>query len=645
MLKGSIDQLDQHELQGWAQDDRFPDRAVWLSIFDNGIEIGRVEANRFRDDLFRANIGDGRHSFKFVFPHALDPKHKHVIRVRTDRGDDLPGSPIELKANTGSSMRGHLDHVDRHHVDGWCQDSGSPNASVSLVITDNGELAGRIMANGMRRDLVAAGIGDGRHAFAFYFPHALSLTESHIIRVRREIDGVDLPGSPVTIDAASEFDSDAATNVAALLSYFDRDEDIDRKILFLSDELESLLQRRADVHSHRSERRRDRDLLRRWGNAARLDEKAPNDSRPGLRALIIDDQVPASNRDAGSNAILSHIRSLQRLGYETSFVSAANLAVDPTVRETLLQDNIEICARPFYASVEEVLSRQAREFDLVYLHRLSNATKYGELVRVHFPKARKIYGVADLHHIRLARQAEVEHRSELLKLSERVKFAEFLAASSADIVITHSSYEADVLRQNLPNANVHRVAWAVTPRPTQAAFSERSGLAFIGGYGHAPNVDAAKWLIDSILPHIRRQLPDIKCYLVGSNLPQELSNMNTDGVELVGHVDNLAEIFDRVRLTIAPLSYGAGIKGKILDSLAAGIPCIHTTLAAEGMNLPAELDCCRADDARTIAAAVCELHANAELHEICRQAGLRFVADELSDETIDNAMRHAIGRA
>jgi glycosyltransferase involved in cell wall biosynthesis len=187
------------------------------------------------------------------------------------------------------------------------------------------------------------------------------------------------------------------------------------------------------------------------------------------------------------------------------------------------------------------------------------------------------------------------------------------------------------------------VLWAVTPRPTKVPFAERSGVAFIGGYGHAPNVDGAKWLMNSLMPRVRWQDPAIECLLVGSALPDELRHIQADGVTLVGHVDDLSTIFDRVRLTVAPLSYGAGIKGKILDSLAAGIPCVYTTLAAEGMNLPEALEPCRADNARTIASAICDLHANAELYEKCCEAGLKYVADELSEERIDQAMRRAIG--
>ena len=555
----------------------------------------------------------------------------------------FPASPTTLEAKSLSDAPGSLDRADRYTVAGWCQDSLRSDVPVSLIITDNDKLLGRVLANLHRADLAAAGIGSGRHAFEFHFPHALSPAEKHVIHIRRELDGFDLPGSPVVIEPAQAFDDEAQTALSKSLMHFNREDEVDRKITFLATELSALGQQRADLESRRFERRRNRDLMRRWGGSSQGLAAIPAEARKELlRALIIDDRIPVIDRDAGSKAIVSHIQSLQRLGYKVTFVPSADLQPDRKSVEALQSAHVEVCALPFYGSTEEVLWRQAGEFDLVYLHRISNATKYGELARQHFPKALKVYSVADLHHIRLARQAAVESRSELLKVSERVKFAEFLAAATADVVITHSDYEVEVLRKNLPKANVHRVLWAVTPRPTKIPFAERSGVAFIGGYGHAPNVDAAKWLMNSLMPRVRWQDPAIECLLVGSALPEELRHMKADGVTLVGHVDDLSTIFDRVRLTVAPLSYGAGIKGKILDSLAAGVPCVYTTLAAEGMNLPEALEPCRADDARTIASALCDLHANAELYEKCCEAGLKYVTDELSEDRVDQAMRRAI---
>ena len=188
------------------------------------------------------------------------------------------------------------------------------------------------------------------------------------------------------------------------------------------------------------------------------------------------------------------------------------------------------CRAPYYGSIEEVLRRQAGEFDVVYLHRVANAAKYGELARYHNPKARRIYSVADLHHLRFERQASAEDRPELLARSQWLRFIEHVAAVSADAVITHSTQEAEALAKQIPGGKIHTVRWSVPVRPVSRPFAERSGLAFIGGYSHEPNLDAARWLIDEIMPLVRKRKPDIECFLVGSGLPEQIRRLCGDGV-------------------------------------------------------------------------------------------------------------------
>ena len=264
------------------------------------------------------------------------------------------------------------------------------------------------------------------------------------------------------------------------------------------------------------------------------------------------------------------------------FTPSAEFAAADQKAEALDAIGVTICHAPYYGSIEEVLRRQAGEFDVVYLHRVSNAAKYGELVRYHNPRARQIFSVADLHHLRYARQATAEGRPELVALSQRMRFVEYVAAVSADAVITHSALEAEALAKHVPAAKIHTVTWSTTPRPTRIPFAQRSGVAFVGGYGHAPNLDAARWLIDEIMPAVRKRNPAIECLLVGSDMPEPLRRLCKDGVVAIGHVDDLAEIFDRVRLTVAPLTYGAGVKGKVIDSLGAGLPCVCTPDSRRG---------------------------------------------------------------
>jgi hypothetical protein len=219
---------------------------------------------------------------------------------------------------------------------------------------------------------------------------------------------------------------------------------------------------------------------------------------------------------------------------------------------------------------------------------------------------------------------------------------ELNAASYADAVITHSSFEAELLRQWTPRDKIHLVPWAVPVKPTAIPLAQRRGVAFIAHYGHQPNVDAAHWLIDAIMPELAKLDPTIPCLLVGSHMPASLSASARAPVEAVGGVDDLATIFDRVRLTIAPLAFGAGIKGKVLDSLAAGIPCLCTPVAAEGLDLPPLLTAQVATTPSQIAAGIARLHNDEALNPLCSEAGLSYIAENMSDAAIDAALQAAV---
>jgi glycosyltransferase involved in cell wall biosynthesis len=210
-------------------------------------------------------------------------------------------------------------------------------------------------------------------------------------------------------------------------------------------------------------------------------------------------------------------------------------------------------------------------------------------------------------------------------------------------VITHSLVEAEILRKAVSHAFVETVPWSVPLRPPPRAFEERKGVAFIGGFGHDPNRDAARWLISEIMPRVRRIAP-VECLLVGSDLPDDIRRLCGEGVIPVGHVPDLDDIFARVRLTVAPLAYGAGVKGKVLDSLAAGVPSVCTPIAAEGLALPALLAGYVTDDADRIAQLIVTLHEDAALNAALSEAGRDFIAACCSESSVDTAMRRVVGQ-
>jgi glycosyltransferase involved in cell wall biosynthesis len=547
------------------------------------------------------------------------------------------------------ALTGHIDRISSSVLEGWAHDPEDAAARVSLLVTVDGDLIERVLANRYRDDLERAGIGDGRHAFALTFESPIPVNESRVIRVRRETDGVDVPGSPTTLRAPDAFDASVRESLATALARHGSDREIEAKIDFLVEQTGQLMQQLADRDSGRALRRRDEEHLRRWRWRLPRREFEREDAPPPQarrRALTIDDLTPRRGHDAGSNAMLSHIESLRRLGFEVAFAGAAEFRPGSLAAEAPELDAVGVTRfrAPYYGSVEEVMLRQAGEFDLVYLHRLSNASRYCDLARHYFPKARILYSVADLHHLRLARQAASEDRPELAQLSRATQRRELIAMAAADAVITHSSFEADLLRRLIPPSRVHVVTWPAPLRPTATPFSQRSGVAFIGFYGHQPNLDAARWLIDEIMPLVRKSDASIECLLVGPGMPHEVVGLCGEGCVAVGAVDDLAEIFERVRLTVAPLGYGAGIKGKVLDALAAGAPCVCTPVAAEGLDLPEPLRAYVVDDAAGLAAAILRLHRDAEANDACRRAGLAYVAERFCEPQVDAAMRRAVAK-
>ena len=348
-------------------------------------------------------------------------------------------------------------------------------------------------------------------------------------------------------------------------------------------------------------------------------------------------------RDAGSQAILSHIRALQHLGYVVSLVAAAEMETGNPAVAALADIGITCCGTPFYASVEDVLRRQADCFDVVYLHRVDIARRYLALARQHMPRARILYSVADLHHVRLERQAAIEQCPDILAASRSVKLAEFTAAWSADAVITHSAVEASLLRQAIPAAHVYRVPWDVPVRNARVKLAGRSGVTFIGSYAHSPNVDAAHWLVETVMPLIWQTDPSIECLLVGSAMPEDIRRLAGPGVLVLGHVADInTYVFDRVRLSVAPLRYGAGVKGKVLDSLAAGVPCVMTPISAEGLYLCGGLQVLVGQDATQLAALICHLHHDDVAYRKLNRAGRTLVRNDHSEAAVTAALRAAI---
>ncbi len=307
------------------------------------------------------------------------------------------------------------------------------------------------------------------------------------------------------------------------------------------------------------------------------------------RAYFIDDTILTPDQDAGSNAALQHIIGLQRLGYKVTFIPSDNMArIDPYTRN-LEKIGVECLYAPYFWSVEEVFRKARFAPDLIYVHRISNASKYISLIRSKFPDCRILYSLADVHFLRLEREFALTGEDGVAVKAAAMRNRELTAMAQADCIVVHSPVECALLKPLLPGLPIEVITWAVQQVPLAASFAERSGYAFIGGFGHPPNVDAMLHFHKNILPFLPAPLADHPLAIAGSNMPPSITALAGPQVKICGFVPALTDIFATVRCTIAPLRYGAGIKGKVLESFAHFLPCVMSEIAAEGLPLQGDL--------------------------------------------------------
>lgn len=387
----------------------------------------------------------------------------------------------------------------------------------------------------------------------------------------------------------------------------------------------------------------------RW--AKTLERHRLNGQEPGReaerdvlrRALFIDDTTPTPDKDAGSNAALQHMQSLQRLGYKVVFLPADNMAYIPQYTDALQALGIECWYAPFAWSVEEYFRRSERNFDVVYIHRRANAKRYLHLVQKYAPGAKVIFNYADIHALREIREAELANAParKMAQLRQELE-SELDIANEVYSVIVHSTFEADFIRTNRPDADVHYVPWTVEALEGVAKYQGRTGVMFVGGYGHPPNVDAVELMIADIWPLIAKRKLGHSFRIVGSNMPDHFQNFRGPDVDPVGYVGDLDSLLDTTAVTVAPLRYGAGLKGKVLSSLARGVPCVMSPTAAEGLELPPEIQHLVRDKPADFAAEVTSLLTDEDKWMRTSAISVNFVRERFSQEVIDRLIKDTI---
>jgi GT2 family glycosyltransferase len=305
------------------------------------------------------------------------------------------------------------------------------------------------------------------------------------------------------------------------------------------------------------------------------------------RVLVIDANTPRPDIDAGSYAAIQEMRLLQSLGCKLTFVPEYTLWCG-SYTQALQRMGIECLYSPFIASVNEVVEKRGAEFDLVYITRYSVAERLLDSIRLHAPQAKILFNNADLHFLRELRAAIAAGSQDRIGSALQTRDAELAVMRKVDLVLSYNEVEhAVILSHNLDSTRIAKCPWVVSTRTEVPSFGARHGIAFLGGYAHQPNVEAAEFFVRAVMPLLRERLPGLELRLYGSDMPQNLRDL-FDGeadVALPGWVPSVDTVYDGCRVFVAPLLSGAGIKGKVIGAMAHGVPCVVSPVAAEGTGI------------------------------------------------------------
>jgi O-antigen biosynthesis protein len=383
------------------------------------------------------------------------------------------------------------------------------------------------------------------------------------------------------------------------------------------------------------------------------------------RVLVVDHQTPTPDQDSGSVSTFAYLRILAASGFSVTFASP-NLADDGPYTRALNELGIDTPMAGEWASLNAVIEILGPQTDVLLLFRAGVAMNIIDLARRSAPAAKILFHPVDLHFLRMQREAAITGDRKLADSSHEMRAIELDLIRKADATIVVSSHESSLLENLVPGAVVHQIPiLRDTPLPLGILgcpnFDARRHFLFIGGYAHPPNVDAVLWFVREVWPRIQEKGYQDRFIIAGSNLPSEIAVLASDRIEVRGHVIDLGSLFNTCRLSIAPLRYGAGIKGKIVSSLSYGVPVVASSVAAEGMSLRHEEDVLVADDPDLMADQIVRLYNDANLwlrlssngydafrntfSEATGKTKVIAVFDSLARRSLPSKLRHALQRA
>lgn len=301
--------------------------------------------------------------------------------------------------------------------------------------------------------------------------------------------------------------------------------------------------------------------------------------------LVISYSLPAYDRDAGSRTIMMYIEEFLKKNYIVKYIPNTFKSDEP-YSYILRQMGVEVFSGEYFRrNIKRWIAENAKDIDFAFINYPEASYNYIDVLKSNGIKT--IYYGMDLHYVRLRREyslsEEVEKQDEINKIYNIEKYV----IDNSDVVYYPSVEEVNIVKKEFAKENVKCLPvfmYDIEDKSNTYDPKNRDGILFVGGFSHRPNSDGVIWFLNYIYDKFFN-MTGANFYIIGSNMPSEIKNTKRPGLTCLGTVSDkkLDEMYSKVKVVIAPLRFGAGIKGKVIEAMYKGIPVVTTSIGAEGI--------------------------------------------------------------
>lgn len=342
------------------------------------------------------------------------------------------------------------------------------------------------------------------------------------------------------------------------------------------------------------------------------------------KILVIDHMVPMPDKDSGSHRISLILKMLAK-NYHVTFWPV-NFGSDSRYIQQLNTIGIEVLD---WAIPKYFLRRYGSCFDYVVICRANVLAGHLTSIKKHCCNAKIIFDTVDLHYMRISRQIpfakNAAEKRMLEKLKEEYFKVELNGIQNTDQTWVVTQTEKEIIQAHAKAAQV-QVIPNIHPFPEieGKTYESTRDVLFIGSFAHAPNVDSVLYCAREIWPSTLSRIPGARLIVIGPYAPKEVLDLASEDVVIKGYVPDLEPELLKARVFIAPLRYGAGMKGKVGQALSYGIPTVTSTIGAEGFGFTGT-ELAVEDDPGRFSDRIVEIYNDKAMWEKYRDNGRAFI--------------------